>query len=348
MSMFAETIAPEHEYRHVPDDQPAYNESTYYNFCCPEAGVVGWMRVAMQPNQPAGQAGVLVFLPDGETLFGYERTTSVPAAGLAVGGLAFDILEPHRRQRLSFDGPLSSFADPTVLATPGTAFREAPKRETRIRLSVTGNGASFGTNGETPENVLEDSLAIGHYEQFIHVDGELAAGDLSLRLRGGGLRDHSWGPRDWAGPVLYRWITAAFDDGSAVMTLDVLRRDGVRTRRAAAVSGGVATQAELTDLSVEWTADGFCRRAVCEVGTAGGPVTLTGTARAPERFVPLRHRRTTEDGTELVTRIGYSAYEFVTSDGRRGLGVVEMLDQMVDGRPIGMAATAAAGPLPRA
>lgn len=342
MSMFAETIAAEHEYRHVPDDQPAYNESTYYNFLCPEAGVVGWMRVAMQPNQPAGQASVLVFLPDGETLFGYERTTSVPAAGLAVGGLTFDILEPHRRQRLSYDGPLSSFTDPTVLATPGPAFRDAPKRQTRIRLSVTGNGASFGTNGDTPENVLEDSLAIGHYEQFIHVDGELTAGERRLRLRGGGLRDHSWGPRDWAGPVLYSWITAAFDDGSAIMTLDVLRRDGVRTRRAAVVNAGTTTQAELTDLSVDWTGDGFCRRAVCQVDTESGPVTLTGTARTPERFVPLRHRRTAEDGTELRTRIGYSAYEFVTSDGRRGLGVVEMLDQLVDGRPVGMPAAAAA------
>jgi hypothetical protein len=77
-------------------------------------------------------------------------------------------------------------------------------------------------------------------------------------------------------------------------------------------------------------------------------VTLTGTARRPERFVPLRHRRTAEDGTELLTRIGYAAYDFVTSDGRRGLGVVEMLDQMVDGRPIGMATTAAGEPLPRA
>ncbi|MFC0529985.1 DUF7064 domain-containing protein [Phytohabitans kaempferiae] len=338
MSMFAETIAPEHEYRHVPDDQPAYNESTYYSFLCPEAGVVGWLRVAVQPNQPAGQAGVLVFLPDGETLFSYERTTEVSADKLAVGGLSFEILEPHRRQRLSYDGPLASFADPRVLAAPGQAFREAAKRETRIRLDVTGNGASFGTNGESPDNILEDSLAIGHYEQFILVEGDLTVDGRHLRVRGGGLRDHSWGPRDWAGPLSYRWITAAFDDGSAIMTLDVSRRDGVRTRRAAAVEGGACAQAELTDLSVEWTEDGFCRRAVCEVDTARGPVTLTGTARRPERFAPLRHRRRAEDGTELVTRIGYSAYEFVTSDGRRGLGVVEMLDQLVDGRPVGMPA----------
>ncbi|MFB9185016.1 hypothetical protein ACFFX1_43440 [Dactylosporangium sucinum] len=345
MSMFAETIAPTHEYRHVPDDQPAYNESTYYNFLCPEAGVVGWVRVAMQANQPAGQASVLVFLPDGETLFTHQRTTDLTADRLAVGDLAFEIVEPHRRQRLRYDGPLSSFSEPKVLASPGEAFRAAPKRAARIRLSVTGHGASFGTNGDHPANILEDTMAIGHYEQFIHVEGDLELDGRRLAVSGGGLRDHSWGPRDWAGPLSYRWIVVAFEDGSAVMTLDVARRDGGRTRRAAVVDGGITSPAELTGQTVEWTADGFCRKAVSEVATPAGPVTLTGTARAPERFVPLRHRRTAADGTELVTRIGYSAYEFVSSDGRRGLGIVEMLDQLVDGRPVGM--TGATPPQPQ-
>lgn len=341
MSMFAETIAPEHEYRHAPDGDPSYNESTYYNFLCPESGVVGWVRVAMQPNRSAGQAGVLIFLPDGETLFTYDRTPPASPDALAVGGLAFDIVEPHRRQRLRYDGPLASFADPRVLGEPGRAFREAPRRDVRLRLSVTGHGDSFGANGGDPANILEETLALGHYEQFIHVEGDIEVDGRPLRVRGGGLRDHSWGPRDWAGPLAYRWIIASFDDGSAMMTLDVFRRDGTRTRRAAVAADGVTSPAELTDLTVEWTADGFCRRAVCAVETAGGPVTLTATARQPERFVPLRHRRDAEDGTELVTRIGYAAYEMTTSDGRRGLGVVEVLDQLVDGLPVGMTGTLA-------
>ena len=54
--MFAEHIAPEHEYRHEADDTPSYNESTYYNFASPDSGVVGWLRIAVQPNRPAGQA----------------------------------------------------------------------------------------------------------------------------------------------------------------------------------------------------------------------------------------------------------------------------------------------------
>lgn len=334
MSMFAETIAAAHEYRHPPDDDPAFNESTYYNFLCPD-GIVGWVRVAMQPNQPAGQASVLIFLPEGETLFNYQRTTSVTPDTLAVGDLSFHIVEPHRRQELRYDGPLFAFADPKLLDRPKEAFSQATKRQTSIRLSVTGDGASFGSDGEDPANILEDTMAIGHYEQFIRVEGELIVDGERRTVRGGGLRDHSWGPRDWAGPKYYRWITVAFPD-STIMVLDVARRDGTRTRRAAAVSDGVAAPAELSDLAMEWTADGFCRAVTCQIQGPDGPVTLTGTARRPERFAPLRHRRTTSDGTELRTRIGYAAYDFVASDGRRGIGMVEALDQLVDGLPIGM------------
>lgn len=336
MSMFAETIGAEHEYRHTPDDDPAYNESTYYNFGCPDSGIVGWLRVAVQPNQPAGQASVLLFLPDGQTLFAHQRTTSISSDALAVGDLSFEIVEPHRRQQLNFDGPLFSFPEPRLLDRPKEAFAQATEHRASIRLAVTGNGAPFGSDGEEPANILEATMAVGHYEQFILVEGEVVLDGRRLAVRGGGLRDHSWGPRDWAGPLFYRWVTAAFPDHSAIMALDVARRDGTRTRRAAAVADGVAAPAELTGLTVEWAEDGFCRTAICHLRTGDGPLTLTATVRRPERFAPLRHRRTAPDGTELRTRIGYSAYEFVTSDGRRGAGVVEALDQLVDGLPIGM------------
>jgi hypothetical protein len=66
-------------------------------------------------------------------------------------------------------------------------------------------------------------------------------------------------------------------------------------------------------------------------------MTLTGTARTPEQFVPLRHHRPAEGTSQGVTRIGYSSYDFTLDDGRRGLGIVEVHDRLVDGRPISMA-----------
>lgn len=333
--MFAEAIRDEHEYRHTADDDPAYNESTYYNFTSPASGVVGWLRVAVQDNQPSGQATALVFLPSGEVLFSFRRTPEFDRTGLAVGPVRIDVVEPHRRQRLTFDGRMSSFEDPRVLSDPRAAFAAAPRKPVRIDLDVHANGAPFGTNGDAGQAV-EGSLAVGHYEQFVHPTGTVEVDGQTFEVRGGGgLRDHSWGPRDWTGPLFHRWISASLEDGTGIMAIQVGRRDGGRFGSAALATAGTAHACGLTDLTLDWTPDGFGRAAVCELTTPDGDLTLTATARSPHRFVPLRHVKTAPDGTEQITRIGYSSYEFTTSDGRRGLGTVEMLDQLVDGRPAG-------------
>ncbi len=51
-------------------------------------------------------------------------------------------------------------------------------------------------------------------------------------------------------------------------------------------------------------------------------------------LIPLRNRRTTPDGEELTTRITEAMTRF-TCDGRRGIGMSEYLDQIVDGAPVG-------------
>jgi hypothetical protein len=335
MSMFVESIAPVHEYRHEPDDTPSYNESTYYNFASPASGVVGWLRIAVQPNRPAGQATALVFLPQGETLLTFARVKETDPAVLAVGPIAIEVDQPHLRQRLTFDGQVSVFSEPRALSDPGAAFRAAPVADLHIDLAVTANGDSFGSNGEDPANILEESMALGHYEQFGLLDGTLRVGDREYPVSGGGLRDHSWGPRDWAGPLYYRWISASFDDGLAVMGLEVAQPGGTFTRRAAIVAGGVSSEAQLSDVTVDWTEDGFCRGLSCAVKSVHGDMTLTAVARQPEQFVPLRHHKP-EEGASAATRIGYSSYEFSLGDGRRGLGIIEVLDRLVDGRPLSM------------
>jgi hypothetical protein len=336
MSMFVESIAPVHEYRHEPDDTPSYNESTYYNFTSPASGVVGWLRIAVQPNRPAGQATALIFLPQGETLMAFKRVKETDPAVLAVGPIAIEVDQPHRRQRVAFDGPVSVFAEPRALSDPGAAFRAAPVADVHIALAVTANGNSFGTSGEDRANIVEETMALGHFEQFILLDGVLRSGDQEYPINGGGLRDHSWGPRDWAGPLYYRWVSASFDDGLAIMGLEVAQPGGTFTRRAAIVSGGVASEAQISDVAVEWTEDGFCRALSCAIKSAHGDMTLSAAARQPEQFVPLRQHKPEEGTSAGVTRIGYSAYEFSLGDGRRGLGIIEVLDRLVDGRPISM------------
>lgn len=334
--MFVETIDAVHEFRHTADADPTFNESTYYNFASPSTDVIGWLRIAIQPNQAAAQATALVFLPDGGVVFAYARTDGVGEDALAVGPISITIDEPMHKQGLVFEGLASVLTDGRALSDPGSALRAAPTKQTGMALSVTSAGRPFGSTGESRSNVLDDTMALGHYEQFTRVVGDIIVGDRVYHVDGGGLRDHSWGPRDWAGPVYYRWVTATMEDGSAFMALQVQRRDGQQTLRAAVCSAGRAAAADLHEVSTRWTEDGFCREIQCRLEADGRSIELDGTARRSEQFVPLRHRQTGTDGGEQLTRIGYGPYDFVCGDGRRGVGVVEALDQLIDGRLAGI------------
>ena len=54
-------------------------------------------------------------------------------------------------------------------------------------------------------------------------------------------------------------------------------------------------------------------------------------------LIPLRNRRKTPDGEQLITRISEGMTEW-RCDGRVGYGLSEYLDQIVDGKPVGIAA----------
>jgi hypothetical protein len=52
-------------------------------------------------------------------------------------------------------------------------------------------------------------------------------------------------------------------------------------------------------------------------------------------LIPLRNRRQSPDGDTLVTRISEGLTEW-RCDGRVGHGLSEYLDQIIDGRPVGV------------
>ena len=54
-------------------------------------------------------------------------------------------------------------------------------------------------------------------------------------------------------------------------------------------------------------------------------------------LIPLRNRRPTPNGDMLVTRISEGMTEWTLDDGRKGYGLSEYLDQIIDGNPVGIA-----------
>ena len=54
-------------------------------------------------------------------------------------------------------------------------------------------------------------------------------------------------------------------------------------------------------------------------------------------LIPLRNRRPDPDtGDMLVTRISEGMTEWTLEDGRKGYGLSEYLDQIIDGAPVGI------------
>ena len=95
----------------------------------------------------------------------------------------------------------------------------------------------------------------------------------------------------------------------------------------------------MPQVDTEWTGeDTYHQRITATVRAGGKEHVITGEVMS---MVPLRNRRTTPDGEQLVTRISEGMTKWTITDGehagRTGFGMSEYLDQIVDGTPVGLA-----------
>jgi hypothetical protein len=97
------------------------------------------------------------------------------------------------------------------------------------------------------------------------------------------------------------------------------------------LSGGEYHLVRACRIESDWDADRYQTAMRCWVRTDEEEYEVTGEVIS---LIPLRNRRSTPDGQPLVTRIteAMTRYE---CNGRKGIGMSEYLDQVVDGEPIG-------------
>ena len=91
------------------------------------------------------------------------------------------------------------------------------------------------------------------------------------------------------------------------------------------------------ELATEFEGDDAYHRAIrgtLRSSRSGREWTFTGSVM---NLITLRRRRQAPDGNQLVTRNGGGLTEWTIADGRMGYGLSEYLDQIVDGRPVGLA-----------
>ena len=251
------------------------------------------------------------------------------------GGLEIKVVTPFEHLKINYNGKVCLLEEPEQMANPREAFKTNPFVECEVRLDVTGVSPMYGglpqyEDGTPIEVDAEKSFAKAHYEQHTAVKGTIQVGDEIIELDGLGLRDKSWGPRYWQAVSWYRWLPMIFGPDFAMMLS--ITDNGDKTR----YGGMVLEDGEyhhIRDCRIEsdWDDNDYQTGMRCWAKTDHKEYEVTGEVIS---MIPLRNRRQTPDGEQLHTRIteAMTRYE---CNGRKGMGMSEYLDQIVDGKPIG-------------
>jgi len=320
---------------HELGPEPNFQESMYFNVFDRRPRVGGFFRLGNRANEGTGEMTVCVYLPDGRVGFMFQRPTVTTNDAFDAAGMRFEVVEPFAELRVAYRGSVVLLEDPLEMADPRAAFTANPHVPCEVALTYTGLAPMFG--GE-PEGAIErpgEEFARGHYEQLVGASGTIAVGDERFEVAGFGLRDHSWGPRYWQAPWYYRWLTANFGPEFGFMGSRIARRDSNGIRGGFVWDG---TELRLCDdfrIRTEWEGeDRYHRTVEAELVAGDRSYKVRGSVLS---MIPLRNRRTTPEGDSLVTRISEGLTEWTLDDGRVGYGLSEYLDQIVDGRPVGLA-----------
>jgi len=305
---------------HSPGDEPAFNESMYFNFFDPAKELGGFFRLGNRPNEGYAEMTVCLYLPDGRVGFMFGRPQISGNEGFDAGGLRFAVARPFEALTVAYDGGLALLDDPLAMKDPKAAFTAAEHVECSVALDYRGLSPMLDAGGLA-------GFADGHNEQHVGARGRVALGGEETRVDGFGLRDHSWGARSWQAPRWYRWLTCNSGPAHGFMVSVIQTGDGEKRRGGVLFEDGDYTPIVDADLTTETSGeDRYHERIRCLARTAEREVEITGEVRS---LIPLRHRREGE-----TTRIGEGLTEYCW-DGRTGYGLAEYLDRIEGGIPVG-------------
>tara|TARA_X000000368_G_scaffold360430_1_gene304219 strand:- start:305 stop:1348 length:1044 start_codon:yes stop_codon:yes gene_type:complete len=332
-------LEPSDEYTHEPDEASNYNESMYFNTFDIEKEIGGWFRLGNRVNEGYAEMSICVYLPNGQVGFMFDRPQIADNGSMKAGGLSIEVVKPFETLQLSYSGKVCLLNDPREMANPRQAFKENPIVDCNIDLDWTGMSPMYGgkpmyEDGSEIETNTEGSFAKAHYEQHGRMEGAITVGDNILEIHGMGLRDKSWGARYWQSISWYRWLPMVFSPDFAMM-LSIVSADssGEKVRRAGMVlEGDEYKLIEDCNIETTWDKSDYQTGMKCWARTTEGKeYEIEGEVIS---LIPLRNRRKTPDGENLLTRITEAMTKY-RCNGEVGIGMSEYLDQIENGRPAG-------------
>lgn len=337
-------LEPKDEYMHPIEAASNFNESMYINLFDHQQQCGGWFRVGNRPNEGHAEMSFCFYLPDGKVAFMFQRVDIDSNDALEAGGLKFEVIEPFKTLQVTYSGPVLLLTNPQDMEDPKTAFKNNPRVNASASITFHGmtpvyGGEAVDENGNPIEENPDEAFARGHYEQHMSGSGCVTIAEQRFELSGFGLRDHSWGPRYWQNLYWYRWLPMVFNEQLAINVSIVTMANGRQnvwgmvydTRNDGPAEYDLIEVGEMSSQLDEFDQAQSQQMQITTV--SGRQYLIKGQSLA---LIPLRNRRQTDSGEWRNTRITEAMSRF-ECDGLIGYGMAEYLDQMVDGKPVGIA-----------
>lgn len=336
MTDFITKLEPEDEFNHSPDDSSNYNESMYFNLFDHTSKMGGWFRLGNRPNEGYAEMTCCLYLSDGRVGFMFNRPSITNNNEFNAGGMIFKVIEPFKHLSISYKGEILLLDKPKDMINPREAFSTNSRVDCQVHLDIYGISPMYGgevvrKDGTSLDLDPEKSFSRAHYEQHIKGKGYITLANEKWELEGYGLRDKSWGPRYWQSLAWYRWLTVNISRDIGFMFSIVHQGEGKERRGGLILENG--KHKPIKDCSIEtvYDEDKFQKSMVARALTEEREYIVRGKVLS---LIPLRNKRKTPQGQDLITRITEAMTEY-TFEGMTGYGMSEYLDQIQHGKPLG-------------
>lgn len=185
-----------HELMHPVKGENAWSESYYFNFVDPDSKIAMFTRMGFRPGDGWADALHVVYLGGDRVAFTYGRRDinsdlSSYDGDLKVGHLELLCKSPFEQWQLRYDGPAQDISDAAILLERSKLRPEGWFAPAHLNMTLDFDASyppHFAAEGDH-----------GHFEQTGRVSGTIDIGNDTFNVSGFGVRDKSWGPRDWGG-----------------------------------------------------------------------------------------------------------------------------------------------------
>ena len=206
-------VEPASELAQDSTGEPLWTEFCFFFAYDPDADAGVSIHAGREPIDPSvWRVTIGVILPGGsELLMAKCSGRDGDRRGAGAGGFKATCIEPMRLWTIGYDGAM-------IRSSRGQLCRGAGIDDVGELASFHLSFEGAGPLWDLRKKMTDQSWASGHWEQICRVRGDIRIGGETLSLRRGcGVRDHSYGPRDYTGVLGNFWTNVLFEDGRAVM-----------------------------------------------------------------------------------------------------------------------------------